>query len=151
MGNDSGDVVGLRALARGQHEIHRQHDLARDDQRFTFGEFVERDADLAADRVLQRHEGRVGIAGAHRVECLGHTAHRGTYSALGRRDGPQCLFGERTLGPEEDEPCRWHTWHAHSVRPGHRTEPGNQERRSRAVTARTVRRDARSDGAEERQ
>ena len=51
--------------AGGEHEVHRQHDLPRDDQRFALGEFVERDADLAADRVL--HGTRAASASPERT------------------------------------------------------------------------------------
>ena len=56
-----------------------------------------------ADRVLQRHQGRVGVAVPDRVERLGHAARGDAGAALGGRDRPQGLLGEGAFRTEVDE------------------------------------------------
>jgi hypothetical protein len=68
---------------RGQLELDRQHHLAGDHQRAAGGQLVQRDRDRAADRVLQRHERRVGVAGPDRLERLGDAARGRTDAVLG--------------------------------------------------------------------
>jgi hypothetical protein len=77
----------------------RADDVSGDHQRLAAGQLVEGDADGAADRVLQRHQGRVGVAVAHGVERLGDAAGRDAGAATGCGDRQQRLLGEGSLGP----------------------------------------------------
>ena len=105
---------------RREHELHRQHHLAGDHQRVAGDHLVERHADGAADRVLQRYEGRVGVAGPDRVEGLGNAARRRTGAAFGRGQGAQRLLGEGALRAEVDEAGRWRSRHSKNLQPGGR-------------------------------
>jgi hypothetical protein len=60
--------------------------LADDLHRLAQGQFVQRGRDRALHRVLQRHDGRVHVAAAQRVQCGGDGGERDVLRVIGVRD-----------------------------------------------------------------
>lgn len=88
-----------RARADAQVEADRDHDLGDDLQRRGGQrQVVQRGADPTLDRVLDRHQGRVHVADADRVQgaCDCWIGDRRLVA-----EGQQRLMGERALWPEE--------------------------------------------------
>ncbi len=107
MRGDRLDVRQFRAGPDQQREGDRQQHLAVDHQRCARDQLVERGRDPALDGVLDRHEGGLGLACAHRVErgLHGHVRDQLPGRGLGKR--AQGDFGEGAFGAEIGI-ARWH-------------------------------------------
>ena len=84
-----------------QVHLHRDHDLALDQQVGVERQRVERDVDRALDRVLDRDDAEVDLAGRDRVDDVGD---RGEVDQVGLGQvglGEQGLLGERARGPRK--------------------------------------------------
>ena len=100
VGADRADRVERRTGAGGEDEGDRHEHLADHDERLAVGEGVQRGADAALDRVLDRHHGGVDVAGAQGGERRVDRAQRQVLGARGRRPRPQRHLGERALRPQ---------------------------------------------------
>ncbi len=102
VGRDRTNAIQDKRVTSCEHEVHRQHHLAGDDQGRAVGHLVQRHTLGPADGVLQRDQGGVGVAGAHRVERLGDARDRFEPGLSRHRQGAQCLLGEGPLRSEVD-------------------------------------------------
>ncbi|CAB4886378.1 unannotated protein [freshwater metagenome] len=80
VGEHEGDVGHRRASGANEAVLDVQHDLALDEQAVVEGQFVLREVDRALDRVLDRQEAVVQLAGVDGVEHVGHRAVRDTHT-----------------------------------------------------------------------
>ena len=108
---DRGRSVGAGSAA--EQELDRQHHLPGDDQRAApVASSSSVTADRAADRVLQRHQRRVGLAARTASSASGTLRAGVRMPLLGGGDGAQRLLGEGALGAEVDETGRRCSGHA---------------------------------------
>ena len=120
-GIDSTTLTSSSALPGRADEavLDVEHDLARDQQVVVERQGVLGEVDDALDRVLDRHDAAVDLAGGDGVEHVGH-GRVGDELAAGEVGlGAQRLLGERAERPEEPDPQRrlGRRWHGLVGRP----------------------------------
>ena len=100
--------VGQRRARLGQQAVlDVEHHLALDQQVVAERQLVLRQVDHSLDRVLDRDEPEIDLAGFHGVE---HVGHRAVQHVLGGREVGlrlQGLLGEGAERPEEADLRRW--------------------------------------------